>query len=196
VAAPETIVLRNLKPSYEASIVDFVRMTQMDLASILNLVSTAAIVGALVFTALQVRAANNARRDQGAVVIIQTTQDSKWIEALNLVSTLPEQATAEYIRERGEIMDRALFELSIRLEPVGYMVYCRIITLSAVDDMIGGVAMVIWSRAQRWTEEYRKASNNPKFNEWVEWLADRIVERRKGLPPDPAPRHYRNWSER
>jgi hypothetical protein len=196
VATPDTIALVILRPSREPSIIAYVPMTQMDLASILNLVSTAAIVGALVFTALQVRAANNARRDQGAVVIIQTTQDSKWIEALNLVSTLPEQATVEYIREQGEIMERALFELSIRLEPVGYMVYCRIITLRAVDDMIGGVAMVIWSRAQRWTEEYRKTSNNPKFNEWVEWLADRIVERRKGLPPEPAPRQYRNWSER
>jgi hypothetical protein len=171
-------------------------MTHLDLASILNLVSTIAIVGALVFTALQVRAANHARRDQGAIVIIQTTQDSKWIEALNLVSTLPEGATMKYIHEQGDAMERALFELSIRLEPVGYMVFCRIITLKAVDDLIGGVAMVIWSRAKEWTKEYRKSSNNPKFNEWVEWLADRIIERRKGLPPEPAPRQYRTWHER
>ena len=171
-------------------------MTHLDLASVLNLVSTLAIVGALVFTALQVRAANNARRDQGAIVIIQTTQDSKWIEALNLVSTLPEDATVEYIHEKREAMERALFELSIRLEPVGYMVFCRIITLQAVDDLIGGVTMVIWSRAKEWTAEYRNSSNNPKFNEWVEWLADRITERRKRLQPEPAPRHYRNWDQR
>ena len=88
-------------------------------------------------------------------------------------------------------MERALFELSIRLEPVGYMIFCRIITLKAVDDLIGGVAMVIWSRAKGWTEEYRKSTNNPKFNEWIEWLADRIAERRKGLQPEPAPRHKR-----
>jgi len=171
-------------------------MTHLDLASILNLVSTAAIVGALVFTALQVRAANNARRDQAAVVIIQTTQDSNWTAALNLVSTLPDNATAEYIREKGEQMERALFELSVRLEPVGYMIFCNIITLKAVDDLIGGVTMVIWSRARGWTKEYRKSTGNPKFNEWIEWLADRITERRRGLPPEPAPRLYRNWHER
>jgi hypothetical protein len=170
-------------------------MAHLDLASILNLVSTAAIVGALVFTALQVRAANNARRDQGAVVIIQTTQNSSWTQALSLVSTLPENATAECVREKGEAMERALFELSIRLEPVGYMIFCQIITLKAVDDLIGGIAMVIWSRAKGWTEEYRRSTNNPKFNEWVEWLADRITERRRGLEPEPAPRQYRNWSE-
>ncbi len=142
-------------------------LMHLDLASILNLVSTAAIVGALVFTALQVRAASNARRDQAAVVIIQTTQDSSWTQALNLVSTLPENATAEYVGAQGEAMERALFELSIRFEPVGYMVFCRIISLKAVDDLIGGVALVIWSRARGWTERYRKSTNNPKFNEWV-----------------------------
>jgi hypothetical protein len=167
----------------------------LDLASLLNLVSTAAIVGALVFTALQVRAASNARRDQAAIVIIQTTQNPTWTQALNLVSTLPENATAQQIREKGDAMDRALFELSIRLEPVGYMIFSRIITLKAVDDLIGGVAMVIWSRARTWTEEYRTSTNNPKFNEWVEWLADRITERRKRLRPEPAPRQYRDWRE-
>lgn len=168
----------------------------LDLTAILNLVSTAAIVAALVFTALQVRAASNARRDQAAIVIIQTTQDASWTEALNLVSTLPENATAEYIREQGEVMERALFELSIRLEPVGYMIFSRLVTLKTVDDLIGGVAMVIWSRARGWTDEYRKSTNNPKFNEWVEWLAERITERRARLNPEPAPRQYRDWRER
>ena len=171
-------------------------MTHLDLASLLNLISTVAIVGALIFTALQVRAASDARRDQAAVVIIQTTQNTSWTQALHLVATLPENATAEYIREKGEAMERALFELSIRLEPVGYMIFCDIITLKAVDDLIGGVAMVIWSRARAWTEDYRKSTNNPKFNEWVEWLADRITERRTRLQPEPAPRQYRNWRER
>lgn len=170
-------------------------MTHLDLGSVLNLVSTVAIVGALVFTALQVRAANNARRDQAAVVIIQTTQDSNWTAALSLVCSLPENATAEYVREKGEAMERALFELSIRLEPIGYMIFCGITTLKAVDDLIGGVTMVIWSRVKAWTLEYRKSTDNPKFNEWIEWLADRISERRQGLPPEPAPQRYRDWRE-
>jgi hypothetical protein len=171
-------------------------MIHLDLASILNLVSTAAIVAALVFTALQVRAASEARRDQAAVVIIQTTQDSSWTKALKLVSSLPENASAEYVREQGAAMERALFELSIRFEPVGYMVFCRIVTLKAVDDLVGGVAIVIWSRARAWTQDYRNSTNNPKFNEWVEWLADKIKERRGRLPPEPAPRRYQTWRER
>jgi len=45
-------------------------------------------------------------------------------------------------------MERALFELSIRFEPIGFMVCYGIIPLRAVDDLMGGVALVIWSRAR------------------------------------------------
>ena len=167
----------------------------LDLSSILNLVSTAAVVGALVFTALQVRAANDTRRDQAAITLIQTTQNASWTEALNLLFTLPENAPAAYIHEEGAAMERALFELSIRLEPIGYMVFCDIISLKTVDELIGGVATGIWTRSRAWTIEYRKSTNNEKFNEWVEWLADRIAERRARLHPQPAQRQYRNWHE-
>jgi hypothetical protein len=171
-------------------------MAHLDLASLLNLVSTAAIVGALVFTALQVRAANSTRRDQAAIALIQTTQNASWTEALNLVLTLPENASAEYVHGKGEPMERALFELSIRLEPAGYMIFCGIITLKTVDELIGGVAMGIWSRSKAWTEHYRLATHNPKFNEWIEWLADRIAERRARIHPAPAQQQYRQWRER
>jgi len=46
----------------------------LDLATLFNFISTGAIVAALIFTARQVRAATEARRDQAAVVVIQTTQ--------------------------------------------------------------------------------------------------------------------------
>ena len=62
-------------------------------------------------------------------------------------------------------------------------------------ELIGGVATGIWARSRAWTEQYRRSTNNEKFNEWVEWLADRISERRARLHPQPAQRQYRNWRE-
>ena len=41
-------------------------------ADSLNLVSTLTLIGAFVFTGLQVRAANRARLDQAAVTVLQT----------------------------------------------------------------------------------------------------------------------------
>ncbi|MGH7938022.1 MAG: hypothetical protein ACRD5Z_13555 [Bryobacteraceae bacterium] len=168
-------------------------MTHLDLASVLNLISTVAIVGALIFTALQVRAANESRQDQAALTVIQTTQNESWTRALKIVLGLPENATSKEVRAQGAAMEEALFELSIRLEPVGYMTFRHATTLKNTDELIGGVVTCIWSRARDWTQEYRRSTNNPKFNEWVEWLADRIAERRARLKPEPAYRQYRNW---
>ncbi len=171
-------------------------MAHLDLSSILNFISTAAVVGALVFTALQDRAANHSRRDQAAITLIQTTQNASWTASLALLFTLPENATAGQIHDQGREMERALFELSIRLEPVGYMVFCGITSLKTVDDLIGGVATGVWSRSRAWTEEYRRSTNNEKFNEWVEWLADQIAERRAREHPQPAQHQHRSWRER
>jgi hypothetical protein len=171
-------------------------MTLLDFASVLNLISTIAIVGALIFTALQVRAANRARQDQAAIVVIQTTQNENWTRALGLISALTQDAALEQISERGTAVEHALFELSIRLETIAYMVFCRIVSLQAIDDLIGGVTIVFWSRAKAWTQNYRMTTNNPKFNEWCEWLADRLTERRARVTNEPAQRQYRHWRER
>ena len=52
-----------------------------DLASALNLVSTITLIGALIFTGLQVRTANRARREQAAVTAIQTAALTKPLRA-------------------------------------------------------------------------------------------------------------------
>ena len=170
-------------------------LMHIDLATLLNLISTLAIVGALIFTGLQVRTANRTRADQAAVTVIQTTQSSSWIDSLELIATLPENAEPALVDEAGKAMATALFTFNIRLETIGYMVYCRIITLKAIDDLIGGVVMVYWSRAGRWMQRYRDATSNPKIGEWSEWLVDQIIARRSRAEYGPAHILYRNWRE-
>lgn len=170
-------------------------MQHLDLATILNVISTVAIVGALIFTSLQVRAANRTRADQAAVIVIQTTQNHAWIDSLQLLATLPENAEPEVIDQAGKEMETALFTFDVRLETIGYMVYCRIISLKAIDDLIGGVVMVYWSRARKWMQRYREATNNPKIGEWSEWLVDQINARRARTEHGPAQVLYREWRE-
>jgi hypothetical protein len=167
----------------------------LDLASLLNLISTIAIVGALIFTGLQVRAANRARHDQAAITVIQTTQSAIWTHALDLIGKLPQDAKPEDIVRMGKEIEQAVFEFGIRLETIGYMVFRRIIPLEAVDDLIGGVTLVFWSRAKAWSENYRKETSNSKFNEWCEWLAERITERHARMGHEPGHLRYKDWRE-
>jgi hypothetical protein len=170
-------------------------MMHLDLSATLNLVSTLAIVGALIFTGLQVRAANLARRDQAAVTLIQTAQSESWTRALDLIGKLPQNAQAADIDAAGAEAERAIFEFGVRLETIGYMVFRRIVTLETVDDLIGGTILVFWSRAKSWGERGRLQTGNPKFLEWCEWLSHRIAERRAQVGHKPAHERYAHWRE-
>lgn len=74
----------------------------IDFASALNLVSTITLIGALVFTGMQVRAANRARREQAAVIAIQTAALSEnSARILELLGEIPEDAASSVIDNLG-----------------------------------------------------------------------------------------------
>src|SRR6266571_2639154 len=119
----------------------------LDFASALNLVSTITVIGALVFTGLQVRAANRARREQAAV-----------IDNLNAEAR------------------RQILEFGLRLEIIGYMVSHGMVDLQIVNELGGGAILGFWSRAKNWSQERRKRTGEAEFLEWCEWLAMRIAQ--------------------
>jgi hypothetical protein len=51
------------------------------------------------------------------------------------------------------------------------------VELEAMDDRIGGVIVMYWSRAKAWIEAERQRTANPKLMEWCQWLAERLAER-------------------
>src|SRR6266487_2778633 len=89
----------------------------LDFASALSLVSTVTLIGALVFTGLQVRAANRARHEQAAVTAIQTTALSENSERiLELLGQIPENASATAIDDLDAEAKRQIFQFGLRLE--------------------------------------------------------------------------------
>lgn len=168
-------------------------MTSLDLQAWLSLISTVAIVLALVFAGVQVREANQARRDQAAVALLQSAQGDSWTRAMNSIAQLPANATAEQVDAAGEWATNAVVDFGVRLETMGYMVFSRLVSPEKVDDLLGGVVLMFWSRGKAWTERERVRTGNPKLFEWCEWLADRIGERRGMLGHEPAHQKHRSW---
>ena len=168
-------------------------MTSLDLQTWLSLISTVAIVLALVFAGVQVREANRARRDQAAVALLQSAQGDSWTRAMNALAQLPADARAEQVDAAGEWATAAVLDFGVRLETIGYMVFSRLVSPEKVDDLIGGVVLMFWSRAGAWVARERLKSGNPKLLEWCEWLGDRIRERRATLGHEPAHQKHRGW---
>jgi hypothetical protein len=140
--------------------------------------STLALVGALAFAGLQVRAANRARAEFAAITIIQTAQSEGWTLALQVLVRIPENATAAQIDKLGPEVTRAIIEIGIRVETIGYMVSRGIVSLEMVDDLFGGLLVFWWSRIRPFIDRDRERTANPNVCEYFQWLADRLVERR------------------
>ena len=143
----------------------------LDFANALNLVSTLTLIGALIFTGMQVRTANSARREQAAVTVIQTALSENSARILELFSEIPEGASASVIDSLDATTRREIIQFGIRLEVMGYMVFHRLVDIQIVNDLAGGVVLSYWSRAKAWAEERRKRTSHPEFLEWCEWLA-------------------------
>jgi hypothetical protein len=158
-----------------------------DLANALNLVSTVTLIGALVFTGLQVRAANRARREQAAVTVIQTAALSEnSARILELLGQLPEGASAEAIDNLDAEAKHQIFQFGLRLEVTGYMVSHGMVDLQIINDLAGGAILGFWSRAKNWSGERRKRTGEAEFLEWCEWLATQITQYRAARPYVPA----------
>src|SRR5947209_9252397 len=88
-----------------------------DFTSALNLVSTVTLIGALVFTGMQVRAANRARREQAAVTVIQTAALSEnSARFLELLSEIPEGASVAIIENLAAETRSQIFQFGLRVE--------------------------------------------------------------------------------
>lgn len=158
-----------------------------DFADALNLVSTITLIGAFVFTGLQVRAANRARREQAAVTVIQTTALSEnSARILELLGNLPEDASAEVIEGLDAETRRQILQFGLRLEVTGYMVSHKMVDLEIINELAGGAILGFWSRAKHWSQERRKRTGQDEFLEWCEWLVTQLEQERARRSYVPA----------
>ena len=159
----------------------------LDFANLLNLVSTVTLIGALVFTGMQVRAANRARREQAAVTVIETAALSEnSARFLELLSEIAEGASAATIETLDADTRRQIFLFGLRVEVIGYMVYHGLVDVQTVNDLARGAILSFWSRAKNWSEARRKRTGHDEFLEWCEWLATQIAQYRSTRPYVPA----------
>jgi len=158
----------------------------LDFANLLNLVSTVTLIGALVFTGLQVRAANRARREQAAVTVITASLSENSARFLELLSEIPDGASAAVIENLDADTKRQIFLFGLRVEIIGYMVFHGLVDVQTVNDLAGGVILSFWSRAKAWAVERRKRTGHDELLEWCEWLAVQIAQYRVVRPYVPA----------
>lgn len=152
----------------------------LDLATVLQVITTVAVVFGVVFGLVQLRQAIRNRRDQAAVDIVRAVQTPEIKQAIDHVYALPDDADPDLIRGDPSML-RAAQAVDSACEMWGSMVYEEVIDLHMLDRMVGGWVRGGWRRLRRWEEDERVKNRNPNIAEWWQWLYEMLE-----ADPDPG----------
>ena len=162
--------------------------TYVDISQI---VAAATVVGGTVFGLLQLYEYRQQRREAVALELLSKFMGPEFSAAMITITSLPEEATVESIRQAGPEIERAANLMVTNFEAMGILVHRRMVPLPLVTDMIGGVVVVCWRRLCPWIEAIREETHNPSDSEWFQWLAEQCERN----APNKVPAHikYRGW---
>ena len=169
---------------------------EMDLSTLANLINAFAVTGALIFAAAQISYYRQRRRREAMLEMVRSFQSPAFTSALRRVLSLPDGADTQKIREvLGPDGEDAVYLVSLTWESIGLLLFRRELTLDLIDDFFSGPILLSWKKLEVWAEEWRRAQNRETGSEWFHWLAERMMEREKILPPVPAYIAHRDWRE-
>ena len=166
----------------------------MDISTLANLINAIAVTAGVIFAAVQIRQYRQRRQRDAMLELVRSFQSPAFTAAYRRVLSLPDGADAAKIREvLGPDGEDAVYLVSLTWESLGVLVYRRQVTLDLVDDFFSGPLVISWQKLEVYSEEWRRTLNRETGNEWLHWLAERMLEREKTSPPIPAYVAHRGW---
>ena len=168
----------------------------MDIGTLANLINAIAVTAGVIFAGAQISYYRRRRRRDAMLELVRSFQSPAFTSALRRVQSLPDGADIEKIRKAlGADGEDAVYLVSITWETLGVMLFHREVTLDLVDDFFSGPILLSWQKLKIYSEECRRTLKRETFNEWFQWLAERMMEREKLSPPVPAYIAHRTWRE-
>ena len=168
----------------------------MDISNIANFINAIAVSAGVIFAGVQIRQYQRRRQRDAMLELVRSFQSPAFTAALRRVLSLPDGAGTAKIRELlGPDGEDAVYLVSLTWESLGVLVFRREVTLDLVDDFFSGPLILSWQKLKVYSDEWRSNLNRETGNEWFHWLAERMLEREKALPPVPAYIAHRNWRD-
>jgi len=129
--------------------------------------------------------------------LVRSFQSPAFTSALRRVLSLPDGADRQKIREiLGPDGEDAVYMVSLTWESLGLLVFRREVTLDLVGDFFSGPIVVSWQKLSRYIADLRRDAHRDTYFEWVEWLAEQMMEEEKQRPPVPAQIAHRAWNKK
>ncbi len=161
------------------------------MAALAELIGAGSIVTALIFGSFQLRECRKRRQDAVAARLMQSFYSADLAHAISLLRSLPDGISTAQLREKGPEYEESAVLVTTTFEAMGLLVFRRIAPFSLVEELAGGMTVVMWRKISAWLETVREEQSQPSWAEWFQWLAERLVELE--VESDPAYLRHRNW---
>ena len=153
------------------------------LAAIAEIFGATAIVGGAVFGIIQVYEYRQRRRLQAAADLCRTFREPALARSVVLLKSLPDGLSLEEFRNLDSSYEEAAQMVGMAFETMGLLVQKDIASLTIVQELAGGLLLMLWRKIEFQIKDTRAEQNNPRFGEWVQWLVERIEEREHEMQP-------------
>ncbi len=145
----------------------------MDISTIANVATAITVLTGVIFGWFEVRHLRREREERAAFELLHTMLTSEWLRSAVLVDSVPDDVAATILEGNEKLLD-AFHSIGLILEAVGYAVYARMVPLSMVDDMMGGIVRVTWRKMKNYIGHDRARSDSQKGWEWFQWLYEQL----------------------
>jgi hypothetical protein len=165
----------------------------MTLSLVLQLVSTTIMIIGVAFGILSIRQYQASRRRESAILVLNSFQTAEFIKGLMTILRLPDDIDPEAIERLPADEYLALYLVIGTWERLGVLVFRREIDIQMVEDAYSGPVIQSWMKLGRYIQTLRDHWQRQSAMEWFQWLAERMIERERGVEPAPAYLSQRNW---
>jgi len=168
----------------------------MDISTVANLINALAVTAGVIFAAVQIRDYRRQRHRDSMSALVRSFQTPSFAHSLRRVSSLPDNATREQISAMlGPDGEDDVYALLTSWEALGILLYRKQVSIDMVDDFFSGPIVVSWRKLVGYVEAMRTEAKRETYFEWVQWLAERMMQRESKTPPVPAHIAHRDWEK-
>jgi hypothetical protein len=153
-----------------------------------------AIIAGGLFALVQLVEFRRRRRYQAAADLCRAFAEPELARAVSLLRSLPDGIGMQEFRARGPEYEAAAQIVGMSFETMGLLVQKDIASFRIVHELAGGLLLMMWRKIENWTKGIRVEQGNPRFGEWIQWLAERVAESESDTAP--AFETYANWRRR
>jgi hypothetical protein len=155
----------------------------MDLALALNIATTIAVVGGVIFGAWQIRVAAKARATQVSLHLVEMLNSRDLMEGLSALNDLPEGLSWPELQTQLGERWIAVFTLINTLDGLGILVFRREVAPDVADDFFHHAIAIVWQKTRAAIIDRRQQPGRESGFRFLERLAQAQARR---AAPDAA----------